>query len=308
MMPRSSCHRATSFCRRAGFSCRRAGFTCDRGRFCPPLPFVFLALSGILAVLGSSRPAAGQAGGRAAMGGMGGMGDRTVPTKSYHAAFADFYDGDYRSALERFKAESRGAIKGPQSRWIDSICYETMQGECYYQMGVYPDALAHYTAALELFQAYPTWLAQVVFQPMRADTSMRKPPPWQVRRLQAPLGQLPYTMLLGHGQVDASSAVKQGGVYAAAQPVSHRAARDPPLHDAGHPPPRRVAGTAGRPRSANRQRHRRFATPARTAQPLVGSVDQPGVGAGPVGRPAERPWPFPSCKRRRSPRASSSIR
>ena len=41
------------------------------------------------------------------------------------------------------------SIKTAQSRWIDSICYETMQGECYYQMGMYPEALAHYTNALE---------------------------------------------------------------------------------------------------------------------------------------------------------------
>ena len=152
-----------------------------------------------MAVLGSSRPVA------AALTG-------TVPTLGYHAAFADFYDGDYRSALERFKTESRGAIKSSQARWIDSICYETMQGECYYQMGTYPEALAHYTAALDLFQAYPTWLAQVAFQPIRPDPGAKAPAPWQVRRLQAPLGQLPYTMLLGQGQLDVSSQIRQGGV------------------------------------------------------------------------------------------------
>ena len=37
-------------------------------------------------------------------------------------------------------------------------------------------------------------------------------PPWQVRRLQAPLGQLPYTMLLGQGQFNVSAQVAQGGV------------------------------------------------------------------------------------------------
>ncbi len=167
---------------------------------------VFLMLGSILAVLASDRPAAGQAGTR------GMTADRTVPTKSYHLAFGDFYDGDYRSALERFKAESRASIKTAQSRWIDSICYETMQGECYYQMGAYPDALLHYTAALELYQAFPTWLSQVAFQPIRADVGAKKPPPWQVRRLQAPLGQFPYTMLLGQGSYDASSQIAQGGI------------------------------------------------------------------------------------------------
>ncbi len=84
-----------------------------------------LVLGGIIAMLGSSRPAAGQTGLRAVTGGAT---DHTVPTKTYHLAFVDFYDGDYLSALGRFKTESRMSIKTAQSRWIDSICYETMQG------------------------------------------------------------------------------------------------------------------------------------------------------------------------------------
>ena len=151
-------------------------------------------------MLGGSRPAAAV------------LIDRTVPTAGYHAAFAAFYDGDYRTALECFKLEARGAIKIGTTRWIDSICYETMEGECYYQMGVYPEALGHYTAALEIFQAYPTWLAQVVFPAIRPDPGAKKPPPWQIRGLQAPLGQLPPTMLLAQGQLDIGSQIKQGGV------------------------------------------------------------------------------------------------
>ena len=52
--------------------------------------------------------------------------DRHTPTLRYHAAFGDFYEGEYRDALDVFRDEVRGAIKTPQSRWIDSICYETM--------------------------------------------------------------------------------------------------------------------------------------------------------------------------------------
>ena len=159
-------------------------------------------------MLGGSRPAAGQTSGRALAGGMT---DRTVPTKTYHAAFSDFYDGDYRWALQRFEAESRASIKTSQSRWIDSICYETMQGECYYQMGQYASALAHYTAALELFHAFPTWFSQVSVQPIRADPGVKKPPSWQVRRLQAPLGQLPYTMHIQQGQLVTREQLLQGG-------------------------------------------------------------------------------------------------
>jgi len=142
----------------------------------------------------------------------GGMGDRTVPTPAYHAAFGDFYDGNYAAALEEFRACSRGSIKTAQSRWIDSICYETMLGECHYQMGQYAEALGHYTNALELYQAFPTWLSQVVFQQIRPDPGLRKPPPWQHRRLLAPLGQLPYKMSVEQGQaVVSSQQIAQGG-------------------------------------------------------------------------------------------------
>src|SRR5271157_2540294 len=186
-------------------SCRHGGFR----RLVPPAVLVLVA---ILTVLGDSGLAAGQAGSRAAVGGAA---DRTVPTKTYHAAFIDFYDGDYRSARERFMAESNTAIRTAQSRWIDSICYETMQGECYYQMGAYAEALTHYTNALELAQAFPNWLSQVTFPAIRADVGGKKPAPWQDRRLQAPLGQLPYTMLLGQGNADISSQIRQGGVVEA---------------------------------------------------------------------------------------------
>ena len=161
-----------------------------------------LGLFAVMAVAGAPRPAVAIT--PAAMSGMGG-GSRTVPTNSYHAAFSDFYDGDYRTALDRFRAESRGAIKSVQSRWIDSICYETMIGECYYQMGANAEAYEHYTAALNLFVANSTWFSQVVVQPIRADTGGRKAPPWQVRRMLAPLGQLPYTMLISQGQLQVAA-------------------------------------------------------------------------------------------------------
>ena len=285
------------------FRHRRRGFRCRRIGVGPPSCawVACVLLSGILAVLAAAvLPRAAARHGRLAV-------DRTVPTQTYHAAFADFYDGDYRSALERFEAEARGSIKIGQSRWIDSICYETMQGECYYQMGAYPDALAHYTAALELFQAYPTWLSQVVFQPIRADPGAKKPPPWQVRRLQAPLGQVPYTMSSGRGR-STSRADQAGRGHPAAQPVSHRAARDRALHGVGHPPPRRVARSAGRPRSG--------ASTTSSPSCSVGP-DSPTIGRtrgstwnwGWPCRPAGgRPRPFRSCNGPRWPRASWSIR
>ena len=85
-------------------------------------------------------------------------------------AFSDFYDGDYISALKRFENEGRACIKTAQSRWIDSICYETMVGECYYEMGHLEQALDHYTAAIKLYLAFSDWMSRVQFTAIRPSS------------------------------------------------------------------------------------------------------------------------------------------
>ena len=92
---------------------------------------------------------------------------RSVPTSSYFVTLAAFYDGEYRNALVDFLSEGRGAIKNGPNYWIDSICYNTMAGECYYQLGQYRQALNHYTPALHLYVAFNNWMLRVHFNPVR---------------------------------------------------------------------------------------------------------------------------------------------
>ena len=140
--------------------------------------------------------------------------NRTTPTGAYYSAFAAFYDGDYLDALKTFQAESRGSIKTAQSRWIDSICYETMCGECYFQMGVLDKALRHYTAALQIFTAFPDWMMKVKFPPSIrvAGAGSRKAVPWGVSTRQSQLGAYPSSMLIGQGQIDMNEVIQRGGV------------------------------------------------------------------------------------------------
>ena len=132
----------------------------------------------------------------------------TVPTPAYHGSFNEFYDGDFKAALERFRTEGAGGIKTVGARWIDSICYETMIGECYFHMGAYDDALSHYTAALELYLNTPSWMATVAFQPIRRTAGIKRPPPWGVRPIQGTLGDYPSSMLIQIGQISVGQAVK----------------------------------------------------------------------------------------------------
>jgi len=140
-------------------------------------------------------------------------GDGT-PTASYYAAFVPFYDGDYANALRAFQWEARGAVKTTQSLWIDSICYETMCGECYYQMGFLDQALLHYTNALHLYNRFPDWMMKVQFEASirAAANGARKIVPWGASTRQSKLGHYRTNELIAQGQIDMTETIKRGGI------------------------------------------------------------------------------------------------
>ena len=139
---------------------------------------------------------------------------RKVPSLSYHAGLALLAEGEYRDALEHFKDAWKGAFKTPQSRWIDSICYHAMLGECYYQMGDLSTALDQYTSAVRLYLAFPDWMRRVQFPPsiQPAQAAATRATPWGVSTRPARLGRYPSEMLIGQGRLDNNSVIKQGGV------------------------------------------------------------------------------------------------
>jgi tetratricopeptide (TPR) repeat protein len=139
---------------------------------------------------------------------------RSAPSNNYFAEFGMFYDGDYSDALKAFQSESRGSIKNAQTRWIDSICYETMCGECYFQMGMLDKALPHYTAALQIYKTFPDWMMKVQFPPSIrvASAGARRAVPWGSSTRQAQLGSYRPMDLIGQGQIDMTDVVKSGGI------------------------------------------------------------------------------------------------
>src|SRR5205814_949972 len=86
-----------------------------------------------------------------------------IPNLVYFNTLPIHHDGDYRDALAAFLAEGRGGIKTTNGQWIDSICYFTMAGEAYYQLGNLPAALASYNSALKLYVSYSDWMMRVQF-------------------------------------------------------------------------------------------------------------------------------------------------
>ncbi len=152
--------------------------------------------------------------GPAARLGLAQIGERRTPSVAYYTGFGPFYDGDYADALRIFQAEGRTSIKTAQSRWIDSICYETMCGECYVQIGDFSQALQHYTAALQLFVTFSDWMTKVQFPAaiQLAGAGVRKVVPWGVSTRQSQLGFYRPSMLIAQGQVDLTAVVQQGGI------------------------------------------------------------------------------------------------
>ncbi len=139
---------------------------------------------------------------------------RSVPSTRYFAAFDLFFDGEYREALKVFEEESRGAIRTPQARWIDSICYHTMQGECCFALGLLDAALSHYTAAIQLYLSYPEFLMRVQFpQTVGPATSQNfRPCPWGASSRRSVPGKFPTEMLIGLGRLNNIDVLRQGGV------------------------------------------------------------------------------------------------
>ena len=135
-----------------------------------------------------------------------------VPTRVYFNVLPLYSDGDYRSALGGFL--SQGGIRTANSRWIDSICYFTMAGECYYQLGQLKEALGAYNSALQLYVAYSNWMMRVQFPQvvMPATTGFVRATPWGQSKRGARVGQFPETYLMGQGLIDNSAALFRGGV------------------------------------------------------------------------------------------------
>lgn len=167
----------------------------------PKLPS-FLLLT-LLIALAYPRPATAQV----VAGGIG-----SIPSQVYFSALPGYYDGEYQAALGAFVNESR-SNKTPAGPWIDAICYYTMAGECYYQMGQLSNALDNYNAALKIYIAYSPWMLRVQFPTAigPAGGGMRAAP-WGQSKRGAALGAFSETYNMGQGQVDQSAAITRGGV------------------------------------------------------------------------------------------------
>jgi tetratricopeptide (TPR) repeat protein len=124
--------------------------------------------------------------------------DRNVPGDGYYDGLDLLYAGNYNDAVKVFEYELRHAIRTPDTRWIDSICYHAMLGEAYYNVRELDRALEHYNSAVRLYLAFPDWLMRINYTsyPIRpAGRVSTKVTPWGRSTRTSVVGEFGETML-----------------------------------------------------------------------------------------------------------------
>ena len=148
-----------------------------------------------------------------------------VPPLAYLQVFPEYQRGEYDRALREFRGLARtAAIRIGDQRWVDSICYHTMIGECYYHAGDNPNALTQYRNALELFLLHRNWMKRVQFPPLVGPSNRitNRLISWGVSVRNPVLANLPDRMSFLRGQLNPRAVVRIGGVLS---PLELRPAR-----------------------------------------------------------------------------------
>jgi tetratricopeptide (TPR) repeat protein len=129
------------------------------------------------------------------------IGGGGLPMQMYYNHVGTVYAGDYKSALDGYKADLGLGRMTTNSRWIDSICYYTMIGECYYREGRFAEALENYNAALQLQLAFPNWMARVQFPALLQANAGGVTTPWGRSNRTAKVWIPPQNMSVAEGQL-----------------------------------------------------------------------------------------------------------
>jgi tetratricopeptide (TPR) repeat protein len=147
--------------------------------------------------------------------------DMNFPPTGYYLGFSAFHAGDYRDALGIFQASLRSGVRSTEGRWVDAICYHTMIGECFYQMGDVAKALEQYDMAVKLAVVHNNWMLRVQFPDTiePSASAVRSTITWGATKRPTALARIPDRMGTVQGQSDAANiqAIQGGGVVATTQ-------------------------------------------------------------------------------------------
>ncbi|MCA9186598.1 MAG: tetratricopeptide repeat protein, partial [Planctomycetales bacterium] len=146
----------------------------------------------------------------------GQLGGASYPGTGYRLTMPSFYEGEYGDALDGFRSAARSGLRSSQGRWVDSVCYHTMMGECFYHMGQLPQALEQYTVSLNLFMVNKDFLQRVKFAavPIPKRRPIRPTITWGTTTRVSEPGDYSDSMPTMFGNFNAEQALQQGGIVA----------------------------------------------------------------------------------------------
>ena len=142
-----------------------------------------------------------------------------LPSRSsYNAAvFSEFYRADYKDAERQFRRGYNTAYQLGNRRYLDSVCFLTMIGECHYHVGNYSKAVESYEDALKLYLSYQneSWQSRLKVPPtIQADRNAYRSAgiTWGTSKRGAVAANVPRTFGVEFGRRDSSRAFQEGGV------------------------------------------------------------------------------------------------
>jgi tetratricopeptide (TPR) repeat protein len=141
---------------------------------------------------------------------------REYPPQSYYVSLELLEEGEFTDAARAFRSTARSGVRSSEGRWVDSICYHAMIGECFYQLGDLRSALDQYTAALNLYLGYSNWMLRVDM-PLTLEPesrTMTRPITWGSTKRRAVIGRFNDSYPVLQGNLDPANAIRQGGVFA----------------------------------------------------------------------------------------------
>jgi tetratricopeptide (TPR) repeat protein len=110
-------------------------------------------------------------------------------------------------------------VRSTEGVWVDSICYATMIGECFYQMGEPAKALDQYNSALKLSLAHKGWMLRVEFPDVIQPSAsvVRNSITWGASQRNTQLARIPDRMSSFQGQMVTEQTIRAGGAIAQPQ-------------------------------------------------------------------------------------------
>lgn len=147
------------------------------------------------------------------------LNNNRLPGTDYYQIFGLYYEGEYRRAANDFARAAQTAWQAGSARFLDTACAQVMNGECRFQLGDWPGAIAQYELALTQYVDYTKqdWQSRIT-QPTVINAQngaiQRAQITWYTPQRAVAIPGLPDTMQMLFGNLFAEQALVTGGVVA----------------------------------------------------------------------------------------------